>query len=262
MKILVVGTGGTIACVRDGDVIRLENPFAVTEYEKRADVNFICLSPFAVLSENMNADKMRLLADFISDNRAECDGVIVLHGSDTLAYTAAYISNALDGNIVLTASNKPIGEEGSNGVANFKNAVDYIAGGGEDVVVSYDGICPAKSLVSANDNDEFLSIDTCDFPTLQNPKNKNIVIIHPYPEIDYSVYDTDKIGAVIHTMYHSATVPDSAKEFCKACKEKGIPFYFVTSKPSADYETAQDIDNIIFSTTTESLYTKLLLMCE
>ena len=56
------------------------------------------------------------------------------------------------------------------------------------------------------------------------------------------------------------TVPESAKAFAKKCAQKGVAFYFVTSKSSADYESASDIkDKIIYNSTLENAYAKILL---
>ena len=70
----------------------------------------------------------------------------------------------------------------------------------------------------------------------------------------------DNVDVVLHEMYHSATVPESAKAFAKKCAQKGVAFYFVTSKSSADYESASDIkDKIIYNSTLENAYAKILL---
>jgi L-asparaginase len=61
---------------------------------------------------------------------ARYDGVIVTHGSDTLAYTAAALSFCFAHSprpIVLTAANYPLEDPRSNGLRNFANAVELIA---------------------------------------------------------------------------------------------------------------------------------------
>ena len=89
---------------------------------------------------------------------------------------------------------------------------------------------------------------------------KNILVIKPYINIDYNNYNIDNVDVVLHEMYHSATVPESAKAFVKKCAQKGVAFYFVTSKSSADYESASDIkDKIIYNSTLENAYAKILL---
>lgn len=60
-------------------------------------------------------------------------------------------------------------------------------------------------------------------------------------------------------MYHSSTAPESVKNFIQKCNEQNIPFYFVTSKSSADYESAKDFENIIFNSTLENAFARLLL---
>ena len=74
--------------------------------------------------------------------------------------------------------------------------------------------------------------------------------------MDFGIYNLENVDEVLIEMYHSATVPDSAKEFAKSLN---IPYHFVTHKMSTDYETAQDIENIIFGTTIENAYAMSIL---
>jgi L-asparaginase len=57
------------------------------------------------------------------------DGIIVTHGSDTLSYTAAFLSVAFSWipiPLVLTAADYPLSNPHSNGMKNFTDAVDFI----------------------------------------------------------------------------------------------------------------------------------------
>lgn len=244
-KILVIGTGGTIGCTRD-DNIHLDAPFKILDYMKFENVEFDCVSPFTILSENMDFGCWQSLIDYISavDFNAY-RGVVVLHGSDTLNFTGALLANAFyDKPIVLVASDKPVEDKTANGFKNFEMAVKFILSGIDSVYISYDEIYRAEK------NEP-----------LKNPalKQKNILVISPYVGIDYNSYNLDDVQVVLHTMYHSATAPYKVKAFISRCEEKGIPFYFVTENPSADYESAKDFKNIIFSSTLESAYVRLLL---
>ncbi|HBN38290.1 MAG TPA: hypothetical protein DD404_02065 [Ruminococcaceae bacterium] len=260
-KILVVGTGGTIACVKD-DNIRLDNPFKILDYIEKKDVSFECVSPFSVLSENIRIDLWQKLIDYLNAVDFEkYTGIIILHGSDTLAYTGALLGNIFyNRRIVLVASDKPVEDKASNAIQNFENAVDFICDRVEGVYISYDKLFRAVRTVSAGENDEFFTVGRqSDF--IENPvlRNKNILIITPYVGIDYSNYNLDSVDAVLHAMYHSATAPENAAEFAAKCKKENIPFYFVTSKSSADYESAKDFGNIIFNSTLENAFARLLL---
>ncbi len=260
-KILVIGTGGTIACVKDKS-IHLDSPFKITEYCRFDDISFDCVSPFTVLSENIDFSLWQRLIDFIKgQNLKQYSGVIILHGSDTLAYTGALLANIFyDENICLTASDKPVEDKASNAVDNFLDAVDYILKGEKGVVISYCGIKPADCTVSADGNDKFIVAGKSQ-PEIKNPvfSPKNIIVIRPYPSINYDNFCLDKTDAVLHTMYHSATAPKEVSDFIKKCKDRNIPFYFVTEKDRAEYESAKDFENIIFNCTFENAYARILL---
>lgn len=244
-KILVIGTGGTIGSVR-GDSIHLDTPFKILDYMTFENAEFDCVSPFTVLSENMSFELWKKLADYIgSVDFSKYKGIIVLHGSDTLSFTGALLANLFyDKPIVLVASDKPLEDKTANGFKNFENAVKYIQNGISKVYISYDRIYEAE-------NKE----------PLENPvfKFKKILVISPYVGIDYNNYDLSNIDIVLHSMYHSATAPAEVTDFISKCKVNGAEFYFVTESSSADYESSKSFENIIFNSTVESAYARLLL---
>lgn len=244
-KILLIGTGGTIACVKDSD-IHLDRPFKILDYMSFEGVEFECTSPFTILSENMDFEHWKRLIDFIdSVDFSEYEGVIVLHGSDTLSFTGALLANAFRGRpIVLVASDKPLEDKSANGFLNFRRAVEYILNGIGSVHISYDEIYQVPY------SDDIKK--TCFTP-------RNILVISPYININYNNYCLDNVDAVLHTMYHSATAPRNVSDFAAKCKSRGIPFYFVTENSSADYESAKNFENIIFNSTLEGAYAALLL---
>ena len=261
-KILLIGTGGTIACTK-GDTIHLDTPFKILDYVSFENVEFESVSPFTVLSENMSIKIWKRLIDYLSVvDFSQYAGVIILHGSDTLAFTSSIIANAFSNErIVFVAADKPVENEGSNGIRNFNDAVEYLLCENLGVSVSYNGIHRADAITSANINDEFCSLELT-LPPLNSKiiYDKNILIVNSYVEINFDNYNLDNLNGVLINMYHSATVPDSAKEFSKKLRQKNIPCYFVTHKQSADYETAQGIDNIIFNCTIENAYARMLLI--
>lgn len=244
-KILVIGTGGTIGSVK-GENIHLDSPFKILDYMSFENTEFDCISPFTVLSENMNFELWQSLIDYIKGvDFGRYKGVIVLHGSDTLGFTGALLANMFyDKPIVLVASDKPLEDKTANGFKNFKNAVRYIEKGIDRVYISYDSIYQAENKEA-----------------LKNPvfKFKKILVISPYVGIDYNSYNLSNVDIVLHSMYHSATAPADVKVFIERCKAEGVLFYFVTENSSADYESSKDFENIIFNSTIESAYSRLLL---
>ncbi len=97
-------------------------------------VRFETVQPYQTLSENMNPSHWESLIACIRQAGPErYSGVIVTHGSDTLAFTAAALSYAfaeVGVPIVLVAANYPLDDARSNGLRNFAAAVDFIAGSG------------------------------------------------------------------------------------------------------------------------------------
>ena len=70
------------------------------------------------------------------------DGVVVIHGTDTMAYTAAALSFALvglDKPVVLTGSQRPLGEIRSDARRNLVDAVDLATRDIPEVGVCFDG---------------------------------------------------------------------------------------------------------------------------
>ena len=133
-KILVIALGGTIGSTRDDTIHPDENNLKILDALPDMDTDYEAVSLFNILSENMNREYLRKLFDCLNGvNFSDYNGVIILHGSDTLAYTAAFLGNAYGNeHIVLVASDKPIEAADSNGIKNFCDAVTHIK---SDIIV-------------------------------------------------------------------------------------------------------------------------------
>lgn len=262
-KILVIALGGTIGSVKSDSISLDSNNLKILDYADKSCAEFVGTSPFSVLSENMTIDLWKRLISFVdSIDFSAYRGVIILHGSDTLAFTSSIIANAFPSKkIVFVASDKPIEDSTSNGIKNFNNAVELILNG--DIccpMVSYNGIFYADAITSANIHDEFIALDTRIAPVnSKNINDKNILVVYPYVNINPNNYNLENVDAVLIAMYHSATVPQNIVEFSKQLEKKGIEYHFVTHKASADYETASTLKNIIFNSTVENAYAQILL---
>lgn len=174
-KILVILTGGTIGSVCSGGVrdIAGDSPYLLLRtfgrfYPEYAGCEFETVNPFRILSENLTPHHWTILYHAVSQaDSAAYRGIIVTHGSDTLAYTAAALGMLLRHTaipVVLTAADRPVPDLKSNAIPNFRAAVDFILNGGrKGVFVSYQrydtgaqAIYPATRLCSADNFwDEF-----------------------------------------------------------------------------------------------------------
>jgi len=137
-KIALILTGGTIGSSIEEHIINVGEQSVyklTTAYEeqyKEQDV-FEIFSPFQSLSENFTKEEWQALYDFLYEFPFEkYKGIVIAHGTDTLAYTAALVGmifGAVKIPILFIASNYPVGHPKSNGVTNLRAAVELIRKG-------------------------------------------------------------------------------------------------------------------------------------
>lgn len=138
-RIMVVFTGGTIGSTKQSEAIDvngagsymiIEQYKALYNGQAGSNVEFDTIQPMNILSENLLAEQwLELAASIRSIPQQQYDGIIVTHGSDTFAYSAAMLGYLLSHTaipIVLIASNYPLDDERSNGMRNFRQAVRWI----------------------------------------------------------------------------------------------------------------------------------------
>lgn len=262
-KILVIGTGGTIGA-KAGSTITANAPLKILNlYTPPAGVDLIGRAAFDRFSEHADLAYLEQLCTYMQGiDYSAYRGVVLLHGSDTLTYTAALLAHLLpDKPLVLVAAGTPPEAPGSNALPNLDLAVHYLLSGAKDgVQIAYDGLHPAWATTEADCNDRFHHASV-PFVPVQAPAfhRRRILQITPHPGIDYGVFDLTGVDAVLHRMYHSATVPEPATAFADRCKEAGVPCLFVTPKPAVAYVTAAHLPGVWTSTTPESAFAKLLL---
>lgn len=132
-KICVIKTGGTIGSKASSGVIALDGS-ALDDmaqlYLGDSQVEFDVYSPLEILSENISACNMQDILAFIKGvETSKYRGIILTHGSDTLAFTAAYLSVMLENfpiPVVIVSANYPLEYPHSNGKTNFTCGVDFL----------------------------------------------------------------------------------------------------------------------------------------
>lgn len=131
-KILLIQTGGTIAMSAKGEGVELD-PDAwshllieqIPELNKLAEITTYPL--FFEDSSDLNADHWINLANCIDVNYEKYDGFVVLHGTDTMAYTASALSFALQNlakPVIFTGSQVPMSSVRSDARRNLINSVE------------------------------------------------------------------------------------------------------------------------------------------
>jgi L-asparaginase/Glu-tRNA(Gln) amidotransferase subunit D len=322
-KILVVFTGGTIGSTATGGTISTSGnaPFKLLQlfqqhYGHAEDIHFDTLQPLQLLSENI-AQKAweRLVTAIESAQPDKYAGIIITHGTDTLAYTAAAVSfyfHALAIPILLVSSDYPLENSKGNGLANFICAVEFIRKEiAQGVFVPYRntgqamqihrGTRLACSLQLSGDfysvqgnsfmqyaGEQFSSANVAFFEqakmdsksgtiphenrTLKPKFSRQILMIKPYPGLDYSHFDLTSVEAVLHDLYHSGTACTSAQwgknfslnEFVKRCHDHSITVYLAPAIKSENaYQSTRELieqgAEMIWNVSIEAAYVKLML---
>lgn len=135
-RIMVIYTGGTIGMVEDrttGALVPFDFSHLIENVPKLNrlgyELDHVAFTP-PIDSSNMNPAHWAHLAQLIADSYDSHDGFVVLHGTDTMAYTASALSfmlGNLDKPVILTGSQLPIGEIREDGTENLITALEIAA---------------------------------------------------------------------------------------------------------------------------------------
>lgn len=145
-KILLLTTGGTIACTEGTDGFTPTLPGEELLSHVPGISRYADIRVQGILnkdSSNMNPQDWVTIADAVFENRNGYDGIVILHGTDTMAYSAAAVSFMTLGAelpIVFTGSQRPIGQPDSDGPKNIRDAVLTACSDGiRGVFIVFDG---------------------------------------------------------------------------------------------------------------------------
>lgn len=141
-RILLVLVGGTICTgvnsrgtlsVSGAAGALLKNNFLESDSAFADDVEIELTENMYILSENMTAEKWNSITDTLrAYEDKQYDGIVIAHGTDTLAYTAALLSlvmNRTEIPVFFVSSNAPLNSNRANGNDNFRYAVECICRG-------------------------------------------------------------------------------------------------------------------------------------
>lgn len=318
MNVTVIFTGGTIGSRLNSDgyigtygsndyrLLNMYNDYIEKKIANNnscnSEISFTTYEPYTILSENLNSTCITTLISYIKKVLSDrcTDGIIVTHGTDTLAYTAAILSYVFaDASIpvVLVSSDYVLEDSRANGFDNFCHAIEFIKSGYRGVFVSYmnKGGAPLIHYGSRLSNpvpfsgdvfsikNKFLgSFDalnnfclntayTCGAPLpLANepciPVSSNILRLVPSCGMTYPGI-SDNIYAVLLESYHSGTicVDDSLLHFTDEARKKNIPVFLsgLNSEASA-YDSVKAYESAGITAITDispvALYCKLWLL--
>lgn len=255
-KILLVFTGGTICSSPDSEGKKnqsnakktssyLENDYkkSASPFKDKVDFESVYL-PQDILSENMTVNSWNDLLDIFKDKsiQEKYVGVIVMHGTDTLAYTSSLLSLVLAGYkipVCMVSAQLQLKDEKTNGYMNFRASVELIMNGiAPNVYVVYRNLANAEHepgeflvhygahlLQCKNYSNNFHSHDEMTIDDISNAKlagrafetdrlyihkierlRDDVLLLQPYSSLRYDRICLDGLKAIVHGTYHSESV--------------------------------------------------------
>ena len=273
-NILLIYTGGTIGMIKDSETGSLHN-FNFDELLKYIpelnllDCNISTHSfKKPIDSSNMNPTHWVKIATIIEDSYDDFDGFVILHGSDTMSYTASALSFMLENlskPVIFTGSQLPIGDLRTDAKENLITSIQIASLCENGIpVIKEVGLYFEYKLYRANrttkiNAEHFEAFDSLNYPPLiisgvnlsvneqallasnegkalqvHKKLENNIVLVKMFPGIDEStinhIFSYPKIKGLVIETYGSGNITNE-KWFVIAIKkliDKGIPIVNVT----------------------------------
>ena len=244
-KILILYTGGTIGMVRTPDGYAPQCGYFRSALESIPAMHspdmpawdLIEMSPL-LDSSNMTVNEWNQIARLIAENYERYDGFVVLHGTDTMAYTASALSFMLENlgkPVVLTGSQIPLCEVRSDGSDNLITSLLVAAGDYVHEVCLYFG----RRLMRGNRStkrsaDDLAAFDSPNYPLLAEagitlrynpgallPKPEGplqlqllesvpIGVIKVFPGIQFELFEpimTEKLRGIVIETFGAGNIP-------------------------------------------------------
>ncbi len=240
-KLLFITTGGTIACGK-GDNLTPVNRGEELLGKSGTEGNSVkadILDLFSIDSTDLNEKYMREIYTAVKENLPLYDGIVILHGTDTLTYTAAMLAFMFrEKPVIVTGSMLSLEEENSDGYANIRLAFEaalsgrykgcYVAFGGRiiygaDAVKTHSTAFSAFSAYSGKDLTEYYIPS---FP--EAAKLPKIIKLTPFTRAEEITAEENCGGVVIET-YGTGGLPDK-EDILRAVSSlsERMPVYITT----------------------------------
>jgi L-asparaginase len=177
-KVLLLHTGGTFGMRVDAGSHEVQHTTSgylgellshVPELGSIADLDLQILCNLD--SSDMRSEQWRKIADAIHARWNECDGFVVIHGTDTMAYTAAALSFFMSGitkPVVLTGSQRPLSVLRSDARSNIIDAVELATSDVPEVCICFDSEVHRGTRVTKFSSEHMQAFRSYNAPLLGN----------------------------------------------------------------------------------------------
>ena len=244
-QILIINTGGTISMVQscrgyvpDGARFRkMLEEMDLLKADPIPEWDLIEVSPL-LDSSNVTVSEWNRIGCLIAETYDSYDGFVILHGTDTMAYTASALSFMLEGldkPVILTGSQIPLGEIRSDGRDNLINSLLIAAEGRvKEVCIFFGGKLLRGNRATKYSADELIAFVTPNYPALaeagisifynessflkrepgdfrlQTLEEIPIGVIKVFPGIQFSLFDqilTEKLKGIVIETFGTGNIP-------------------------------------------------------
>lgn len=197
-KILMIATGGTIASKEGAEGLApamtgRELASFVPGIEEKCDLDILQL--MNIDSTNMRPRQWMDIRSAIMERYESYDGFVILHGTDTMAYTAAALSYLIQNTpkpIVLTGSQKPMGNPYTDAKLNVYQSILYALDDAScNVSIVFNGKAVAGTRGRKQRTRSFDAFESLNFPLLAMIHDDRIVrqyVETPPSESEMSTY--------------------------------------------------------------------------
>ena len=181
-RILIVATGGTIASTQGAGGLAptltgRELAERVPLLDTLCELDFV--QPMNIDSTNMRPRDWLRIAQVIKDSYDRYDGFVILHGTDTMAYTAAALSYLVQGSekpIVLTGSQQPMANPFTDAKLNLYHSVLYACDpASRDVSVVFGGEVICGTRARKQRTMSFNAFSSMNYPPLAYVRGERVV---------------------------------------------------------------------------------------
>lgn len=241
--ILLIYTGGTIGMIQNHDTGALESfnfehllshvP-EIRQFNLKIDS---CAFEHPIDSSDVDPSHWQKLVSIIADNYDTYDGFVVLHGTDTMAFTSSALSFMLEGlnkPVILTGSQLPIGALRTDGKANLITSIEIAAAKNADGTPIVPEVCVVfhekllrGNRVSKVDTDNFDAFSSPNYPLLAESGTEikySRQYIRPYVAgLKLKPHYTMDTGLIIFSLFPGIR-PDIVDNVLNSPKLKGIIF--------------------------------------
>jgi L-asparaginase len=224
VKVLVIYTGGTLGMVYDAKTDSLV-PFDFAQIPDnlpemaRLDFEISVLTFDHLLdSSNMNPVVWVQLAKIIEEKYTQYDSFVILHGTDTMAYTASalsYLLENLNKPVILTGAQLPIGVARTDAKENFITALEIAADQTHnrpvisEVCIYFNSVLLRGNRARKNESVQFNAFESENYPVLAQAGIK-IEYNKPYlknyePNVTFNVHKTFDENVLILKLFPGIT---------------------------------------------------------